>query len=135
MTGRAGEAASPRSARHESGQATVELALLLPVVLMLVLAVLQVGLVARDQVLVTNAAREAARAVAADGRAGAALAAARRSGPLDPASLRVEVGTRGPIGSMVHVVVRYRSATDAPLIGPLVASVDLRADATMRVER
>lgn len=116
------------------GQATVELALLLPVILMLVLAVLQVGLVARDQILVTNAAREAARAAAVDGRAGAAEAAARQSGPLDPARLRVRVGTRGPVGSTVRVEVRYRSVTDVALIGPLVGDVELRADATMRVE-
>lgn len=131
--GRAG--ASGYEPKPESGQATVELALLLPVILMLVLAVLQVGLVARDQVLVTNAAREAARAAAVDGRAGAALDAARRSGPLDPAELRVDVGPRGPVGSTVRVVVRYRSVTDAPLVGPLVGDVELRADATMRVEQ
>ncbi|MDQ6698218.1 MAG: pilus assembly protein [Actinomycetota bacterium] len=121
--------------RRESGQATVELALLLPVIMMLVLAVLQVGLVARDQVLVTNAAREAARAAAVDGRSGAALAAARRSGPLDPAELRVVVGRRGAAGSTVRVVVHYRSVTDAPLVGPLVGDVDLHAAATMRVEQ
>ena len=118
-----------------SGQATVELALLLPVILMLLLAVLQVGLVARDQVLVANAAREAARAVAVDSRPGAALEAARRSGPLNPDDLRVEVGARGDVGSTVRVVVRYRSVTDVPLVGPLVGDVDLQADATMRVEQ
>ena len=35
----------------------------------------------------------------------------------------------------VKVDVRYRSVTDAALIGPLVGDVELRADATMRVER
>ena len=44
----------------------MELALLLPVVLVLLLAVLQVGLLARDVVLVTHAAREAARAAATE---------------------------------------------------------------------
>ena len=111
------------------------MALLLPVVLVLLLAVFQVGWVARDQVLVANAAREAARAAAVDGRPGVALEAARRSGPLDPAELRVAVGRRGPVGSSLRVDVRYRSVTDAPLIGLLVADVDLRADATMRVEQ
>ena len=118
-----------------SGQATVELALLMPVILLLLLAVVQLGWVTRDQVLVANAAREAARAVAVDARPGAALEAARRSGALDPAELRVEVGVRGPVGSTVRVVVRYRSVTDAPLIGPFVGDVELKADATMRVEQ
>jgi hypothetical protein len=127
--------AGPEQPSTAAGQATVELALLLPVLLMLVLAVLQVGLVARDQVLVANAAREAARAAAVDSRPGAALDAARGSGPLDPAELHVDVGTRGPVGSTVRVVVRYRSITDAPLVGSLVGDVELQADATMRVEQ
>jgi Flp pilus assembly protein TadG len=46
----------------DRGQATVELALVLPLVAMLTLAIVQVALVARDQNLVTHAAREAARA-------------------------------------------------------------------------
>ena len=52
---------------HKLGclQATVELALVLPVVATLLLAVVQVGLVVRDQIRVTHAAREAARAAAA----------------------------------------------------------------------
>ena len=51
-------------ARGDHGQATVELALCLPVVVIALLAVLQVAVVARDHVLVAHAAREAARAVA-----------------------------------------------------------------------
>ncbi|MGH9185287.1 MAG: TadE family protein, partial [Acidimicrobiales bacterium] len=44
------------------GQATVELALVLPFVALVLLAVAQTALVVRAQVLVTHAAREAARA-------------------------------------------------------------------------
>ena len=48
----------------DAGQAAVELALLLPVVVVLVLGVLQVALVGRDQLALELAAREAARAAA-----------------------------------------------------------------------
>ncbi len=130
----AGSAQPPERRDLGAGQATVELALLLPVVLVLLLAAVQVGLVVRDQLLVTNAAREAARAAAVDGRPGAPAEAARRSGPLDPARLTVEVGPRGPVGSTVRVEVSYRVITDVPLIGPLVGDVQLHAAATMRVE-
>ena len=41
----------------QRGQAAVELALALPLVALLLLAVVQVGLVVRDQVLTTPAAR------------------------------------------------------------------------------
>ena len=44
----------------------MELALVLPLVVALLLAVVQVGLIVRDQVLVVHAAREAAREAAVD---------------------------------------------------------------------
>ena len=119
----------------QRGQATVEFALLLPVVMLLLLAVLQVAVVVRAQVLVTHAAREAARAVAVDERSGAALDGARSSGALDPARLRVLVGPRGRPGGRVQVQLRYRAPTDVALIGALLDDVELGADATMRVER
>ena len=49
-----------RSACPESGQATVEFALVLPLVVFLILAVLQTALVVRDYVATVHAAREAA---------------------------------------------------------------------------
>jgi Flp pilus assembly protein TadG len=54
----------------------VELALVLPLVLLLLLGVVQVGLVVRDQILVVHAAREAAREAAVDPAPGAARRAA-----------------------------------------------------------
>jgi Flp pilus assembly protein TadG len=43
--------------RGEDGQATVELALVLPLVAVLLLALVQAAVVARDQILVAHAAR------------------------------------------------------------------------------
>ena len=48
--------------RAQRGQAAAEVALVLPLVALVLLGVLQAGLVLRDQVLVTHAAREGARA-------------------------------------------------------------------------
>jgi Flp pilus assembly protein TadG len=50
--------------RLERGQATVELALVLPVVVLLLMILIQAALVAKDQLLVQHAAREAARSAA-----------------------------------------------------------------------
>ncbi len=113
----------------------MELALVLPVVALLALAVVQVALVARDQVLVIHAAREAARSAAVDGGHRAAERAAVSGSGLDPDRLRVEVGHRGPPGTLVQVRVRYRAPTQVPLVGPLVGEVRLGATAAMRVER
>ena len=55
-----------RSERH-LGQATVEFVLMLPLLLLLTLAIVQVGLLVRTRVLVTHAAREAVREAAVGG--------------------------------------------------------------------
>lgn len=120
--------------RGAEGQASVELALLLPVVVLLLLTVLQVGLLARDVVLVTHASREAARAAATDGDPGAARAAATASSGLAPGRLTVSVAGRGEAGSRVRVVVTYRAVTTVPVIGALLGDRTIRSTATMRVE-
>lgn len=122
-----------RRGTSDRGQASVELALLLPVVAVLLLAVLQVGLLAREVVLVTHAAREAARAAATDPDPSAARAAALSSSGLDPERL-VVTATRADAGRRVRVEVTYRAATEVPLLGALVGDRTIRAHATMRVE-
>jgi hypothetical protein len=122
-----------RRSRGQTGQSTVELALGLPFVFMMLLAVVQIGLVARDQILVVHAAREAARASAVEPGEAAPRAAAEAS-PLDPSRLQVDVGPRADAGSRVAATVRYRSPTLVPLVGPLIDDVELRATASMRVE-
>ena len=120
--------------RGQEGQAAVELALVLPLVALLLLAVVQAGLVVRDQVLVVHAAREAARAAAVDPSAGAPRQAALAAAPLDAGRLDLQVSRSGRSGDPVSVAVSYRSATFAPMIGPLLPDVVLRAKASMRRE-
>ena len=123
----------PRS-RRDRGQSSVEVALLLPFVAVLLLGVVQVGLVVRDQVLVVHAAREAARAAAVDPTEGAARDAAAAATALSPSRLVVAVSGRGDAGSRVSVTVTYASPTVVPLVGRLLGDVPLTASATMRVE-
>lgn len=124
-----------RRAGGDGGQATVELALLLPLVALLLLALVQAGLLARDQILVIHAAREAARAAAVSHEPDAARRAAERAGPLRPEHLEVTVSGRGAAGSRVRVEVRYRAATHVPLTGLVLPHIHLVGSATMRVER
>jgi Flp pilus assembly protein TadG len=119
---------------NERGQATVEAALVLPLVVTLLLAVIQVGLLVRAEVLVTHAAREAARAAAVDADPQAAERAASSSTALDPSRMNVRVRGRNGPGSRVQVAVTYRAPTDVPLVGGLLGDVTLQATATMRVE-
>ena len=117
-----------RHARPDGGQAAVELALVLPAVVFLLLALVQFALIARDELLVVHAAREAARAASV---AGSGSTAAGRV--LPEANVSVSGGAR--VGDLVEAVVSYRSVTDLPLVGPLVPDPWLRARVTMRAER
>ncbi len=119
----------------DEGQAAVELALVLPLVAILLLGLVQVGLIVRDQILVVHAAREAAREVAVDGSPGVPERAATASSTLDPGRLTVESSNRGGPGSRVTIRVRYRAPTDVPLVGGAIPDITLEASATMRVER
>ena len=122
--------AVPRRGQRDAGQATVELALCLPMLCLLLLGVVQVAVVVRDQLAVQLAAREAARAaaVAADpvgsGRASAVAAVSLR--PLEVAVVSN--------GNTVTATVRFVEHTDVPLIGALLADVTLSASATMQLE-
>jgi Flp pilus assembly protein TadG len=118
-----------------AGQAAVEFTLILPLLLVLLLALVQVGLVVRDQILVVHAAREAARQMAVDPSAEAARQAAEAASTLDPSRLEISVGDRGKAGSRVRVTARYRAPTGVPVVGEAVGDLQLTATATMRVER
>ena len=124
-----------RRDRGDGGQASVELALVLPLVMLLLLAVVQLGLVVRDQILVVHAAREAVREAAVDPAADAPRRAALASSTLSDTRLTVTTTGRGAVGSRVRVEVAYRASTGVPLLGAAMGDVTLRASATMRVER
>lgn len=113
----------------------MELALTLPVVAALLLAVAQMGLILRDHLLVVHAARAGVREAVVDARPGSVRAAALAASPaLKPGGLRAE--TRHIRGSpdMVTVVVTYQSTTAVPLVGPLLPDVRLSAKASLQDE-
>lgn len=116
----------------DRGQATVEAALLLPVVAIALLAVIQVGLVVHARVMVTHATREGARVAAVGGSDGDVVEAVVASGHLPPQRLDVEISTSG---GRTTVVVRYDAPTNVPIVGAFVGDVEMEGVATMRVER
>ncbi|MDQ1502245.1 MAG: hypothetical protein QOI86_5585 [Actinomycetota bacterium] len=115
----------------DAGQTTAELAVVFPVVLLLVLTLIQAALVFRDDLALSNAAREAARAASLDPDPGRAQRAAAAALP----GATVSSEPRPAVGELVRVRVSYRSATTLPVVGPLLPDPVLVARAAMRVER
>jgi hypothetical protein len=115
----------------DAGQTTAELAVVFPVVVLLALTLVQAALVLRDDLVLTDAAREAARAASLDPDPAAVQRAA--SAVLPGAVVRPD--PRPAVGELVTVHVVYRSATTLPLVGPLLPDPLLAARAAMRVER
>jgi len=118
---------------RDNGQATVELALALPLLCLLLLGMVQVAVIGRGQLAVQLAAHEAVRAaaVSADPVA-AASAAAHHAISLRP--LDVQVATDEGDGTTVTVTVSYIDRTDVALVGALIQEVTLQASATMAFE-
>ena len=114
------------------GQATVELALVLPLVFAMLVLLFQVALVARDEILVVHAARDAAREATRHARPGAR----RRRGAPDPSRAR-RSGSCGAVASASRwrSTITYVSRTDLPLVGVLVPDLTLHGRSVMRVER
>ncbi|MDG1409554.1 MAG: TadE/TadG family type IV pilus assembly protein [Acidimicrobiales bacterium] len=122
-----------KGAKTESkkGQATVELALLLPFFALLLMAIIQVGLVVHARVLVTHAAREGARVAAVGASDEEIRQAVAVAGDLPVHRLRVEVAR---VNGAAVVSVYYVDPTVVPLIGAMLSDVELAATATMRLE-
>ncbi|WP_419849445.1 TadE family type IV pilus minor pilin [Candidatus Poriferisocius sp.] len=121
------------STSRDRGQAAVETALVLPLIMVVMLVLVQVGLLVRDHILVVHAAREAARAAAVDPTTEAATAAAIATG-LDPEKLSVDTAGNRTTGGLLQVRVRYRPEPSVPFVGRLFPAMTIQETLTVRVE-
>ena len=115
----------------ESGQATVEFALVLPFLFLFSLSVVQVGSVANDQLALGHAARTAARAISlgdvSDENANQiALNSVQNSITLNPVDVNVELNE-----TLAQVTLRYQRQINIPIIGRLFNNVTLQATTSM----
>ena len=113
----------------DRGQATVELALAMPLLCLLLLGIVQIAVVVRDQIVAIEAARVGARAAAVSADPATAAEVAVQRG----VSLSTRVSTVTNDG-YVTVTVAIINLTDVPLIGVLMPNVELRGSATMILE-
>lgn len=118
------------SRRHrcsEGGQATVELAVVMPFIVLLGAALFQCGLIVADQLAVWNAARSAARAAAisSDPQFSSQQAAN------DAVSLRPLQVTVTALDEVVSAHVTFIDRTDLSIIGLLFPDITLEATVVM----
>jgi hypothetical protein len=118
-----------RRRRADAGQATVELALVLPVLAGVALVLVSLAGGAAQRLAVGDAARAAARVAAtgADDRSVAGVAGRAAPGL---ATERLAVSVRRD-GALVTVTVRYPATVGLPGFAPRLRPVELEASATV----
>ncbi len=119
---------------RDEGSAAIEFALVLPLLLLVLLASVEVVLVARTQLELAHAAREGARQAATSPDVERAIAAVRRSLPAAAASrVRVAVDRQQQVGGTARVTASLQHRVATPLLGGF--AVTLSSTAVMRVEK
>jgi Flp pilus assembly protein TadG len=128
---------SRRRLRDQKGQTMVEFALVLPLLLVIMFAVVQFGIVYNDYVTLTDATRAGARKgavsrLAANPTAATVAAVENSASGLDLDDLDVDVESTFQQGTDVTVEASYPYEID--ILGIVVASGDLTSQTTERVE-
>lgn len=122
--------------RRERGAAAVEFAIVLPILLLFLAGIIDFGRAMYTQAIVTNAAREGARAAVVN-----ANASARATAAATPLTVAVAAGTCPAVGGpAANVTVTVTTDFDWILIGPATSMVggaaalpaQLTSSATMR---
>ncbi len=119
---------------NDRGSAVIEFALLVPLVLVVLLAAVEVTVIARTQLTVSQAAREGAReaATAPDPERAVAVVQNFLGGDL-ARNARVAVARDHHVGGRAEVTVSVKHRVAAPLMGGF--PIELEARSSMRVER
>lgn len=128
-----------KSLKNENGQALVEFAVVLPVLLLLVMGILQFGMMLNSYLTIENASREGARAgIIGDSDAEIQSLIVSTSPGLDPKNLTITITpdeTSRKSGDSLTVTVSYNYNLTVPIVSALFNNaVILNGQTTMRVE-
>ncbi len=128
--------------RNEKGQAIVEMALVMPLLVMLLFGIVEFGRVLNTYIVVTNLSREGARLGAVGGSDTAIVDFVRNSAStsgFDTTQISISPTptsiTKRARGSSVMVTVSYPVDIIAPVIGTIIGDpFVVKSQTTMRVE-
>ena len=120
--------------RDDHGTVTVEFFLVVPLLIVVLVAGIQVISVARTRIELLGAVREGARVAATTPDPAKAVEAVRDAlDPVDRDRVRISVSRPATVGRPAKVSARYRHLLPVPFLNDL--GVDVSATATMLVER
>jgi Flp pilus assembly protein TadG len=126
------------SIRSESGQSLSEVAILLPILCVLLLAIAEFGVVFKDYVEVSQAARVGARKASVSRKSSTgvqgAVEAAKRATKLDRDELDVSVTPAQPWKRTTPVTVRVSYPYSVDILGLVVKSGTMSFEATGRMQ-
>lgn len=123
---------------RDAGQALVEIALVLPVLLIILLGIFDFGRAVYAYNAVSNSAREAARVAIVDQNNTAVVAEGKRAAlGLDPTAVNVTfpAPSCALIGCTATVTVDHQWQAITPIIGSLIGPITLEATTEMPIER
>ena len=115
----------------EAGQSTVEFALIIPVVAIFLMLILQVGLVVRQKILVTNSSREAARILSVENDFGKATMKAKET----VNGAEVIISRPANQGEYLTVTIKDVVKSKIPILGVIFPDISVTSKTTMRVEK
>lgn len=120
-----------KTTQDEQGQATVEIAVVIPVLAIFLMLIIQVGVVVRQHMLVAHASREAARALSVDNDKGKAKDLVNKiiSEP------KIKLDRPNTAGEYLNVEVSNVVKSPLPIVGELIPDITVKSKTTMRVEK
>ncbi len=128
-----------RFLKKDDGQAMVELALILPVLLLIIMGIFEFGFMFNNYLTLSNVSREAARYASLGGTDAEAVVRATEIAPnLDSDQLTIVItpseSNRGR-GDSLEVVVTYQYSLLTPFLDGIITNgIPLEAKTVMRVE-
>jgi Flp pilus assembly protein TadG len=124
--------------RNQKGQALVEFALILPILMLVVMAILQFGMMLNSYLTIENASREGARSGIIGSSDDEIEQLIISTAPnLDPSKLTVSITPKEGFrksGDTLTVNVSYNYELVVPIISSIVENVVLNGQTSMRVE-
>lgn len=116
--------------KDERGASSIEFALILPVLIMILIGVFEFGMAYNNFLAITHAAREGARMAAVNKYDESAVRA--DAYPVEPDSVSLSYPGGDVHGAQAVVTIRYTNKVDVPFFGSV--SIPLESQASMRIE-